>query len=168
MRGAIGWAYMTDWHFIDAFFLPFEVKHPVPVFRAGSYPVNMWLVGSYSDIIFNFPFKPDSYFVTESQIASPEKTPIVADSHRSFIFPKAKDPMLPSDRNPGWGITGIGAPRHGKNSGKRLDTWPMNEPLPGSVNVVFFDGHSSQVPLHSLWNLSWHRDYRAPGVLRHQ
>jgi prepilin-type processing-associated H-X9-DG protein len=37
--------------------------------------------------------------------------------------------------------------------------WPPNRPLPGAVNVAFFDGHGETVKLPRLWQLYWHRDY---------
>ena len=40
---------------------------------------------------------------------------------------------------------------------------PPNVPLPGGINVAFFDGHQELVALDKLWKLEWHRNYKAPG-----
>ena len=37
-----------------------------------------------------------------------------------------------------------------------------NQPLPGAVNVAFFDGHGETVKLDNLWQLYWHADYKPP------
>ena len=42
--------------------------------------------------------------------------------------------------------------------------WPPNKPLPGAVNVSFFDGHAQPVKLDGLWQLYWHRDYQPPAT----
>ena len=53
-------------------------------------------------------------------------------------------------------------PRHGSPSDKVSTNHPPNLPLPGAINVAFFDGHVEQVKLDRLWQLTWHRDYRPP------
>ena len=40
--------------------------------------------------------------------------------------------------------------------------WVHPEPLPGAVNVSFFDGHGELIKLDCLWQLYWHKDYRPP------
>ena len=39
--------------------------------------------------------------------------------------------------------------------------WPADQPLPGAVNVAFFDGHGELVKLARLWQLYWHVDLAA-------
>ena len=34
--------------------------------------------------------------------------------------------------------------------------------LPGGVNVAFGDNHVELVKLEKLWNLTWHRTWKAP------
>jgi prepilin-type processing-associated H-X9-DG protein len=36
--------------------------------------------------------------------------------------------------------------------------------LPGSINMVFADGHAELVKLDKLWSYYWHRDYQPPVV----
>jgi prepilin-type processing-associated H-X9-DG protein len=33
--------------------------------------------------------------------------------------------------------------------------WPAGVPLPGAINVAFYDSHVELVPLQSLWSLYW-------------
>jgi prepilin-type N-terminal cleavage/methylation domain-containing protein/prepilin-type processing-associated H-X9-DG protein len=57
----------------------------------------------------------------------------------------------------------INIPRHGSRvRGEALTNWPENKPLPGAINLAFFDGHVSQVRLDKLWFLNWSTEYRIP------
>jgi prepilin-type processing-associated H-X9-DG protein len=40
--------------------------------------------------------------------------------------------------------------------------WPADKPLPGAVNVSFFDGHGELMKLDRLWQLYWHKDWQPP------
>ena len=44
----------------------------------------------------------------------------------------------------------VAIPRHG-NRPNPVPTEPADRPLPGAVNVSFFDGHSELVKLDRLW-----------------
>jgi prepilin-type processing-associated H-X9-DG protein len=54
-------------------------------------------------------------------------------------------------------------PRHGSRPNPVPTYWPPEQPLPGAVNVAFFDGHGELVKLDRLWQLYWHKDYQPPG-----
>jgi prepilin-type processing-associated H-X9-DG protein len=60
-------------------------------------------------------------------------------------------------------------PRHGSRPSPVPTDWPADQPLPGAVNVSFFDGHGELVKLDRLWRLYWHKDYvppaKRPGLL---
>jgi prepilin-type processing-associated H-X9-DG protein len=53
-------------------------------------------------------------------------------------------------------------PRHGSRPARIPTFHPRQAPLPGAINVSFYDGHVEQVKLDRLWQLSWHKDYVAP------
>jgi prepilin-type processing-associated H-X9-DG protein len=53
-------------------------------------------------------------------------------------------------------------PRHGSRPNPVPTQWPQTLPLPGAVNVSFFDGHGELVKLDRLWQLYWHPDYQPP------
>ncbi|MBU6401018.1 MAG: hypothetical protein KGS61_11915 [Verrucomicrobia bacterium] len=53
-------------------------------------------------------------------------------------------------------------PRHGSRPNPVPTDWPIVQPLPGAVNVSFFDGHGELVKLDRLWQLDWHKDYQPP------
>jgi prepilin-type processing-associated H-X9-DG protein len=60
------------------------------------------------------------------------------------------------------GMGNMTIPRHGNRPRPVPSLWPSTAPLPGAVNVAFFDGHAQAVKLDDLWQLSWHAGYIAP------
>jgi prepilin-type processing-associated H-X9-DG protein len=56
----------------------------------------------------------------------------------------------------------VAFPRHGSRPNRMPTSWPANRPLPGAVNVAFFDGHGEAVKLDRLWQLYWHVGYQPP------
>jgi prepilin-type processing-associated H-X9-DG protein len=52
-------------------------------------------------------------------------------------------------------------PRHGY-TGRVATNHSPKARLPGAINVVFYDGHVEGVKLERLWQLYWHKDYKAP------
>ncbi len=144
--------------------------------RSGSYAVNMWTIGdSWTDptTIVIIPGhripSEDKFFARQSNIETPSATPFTADGTWYATFPEAGDrPNRGSGDSPkvrnwvlGGGMENVAIPRHGKNAGRSLNTWPKEQQLPGANNVAFIDGHAEQVPLERLWQLTWHRSYRA-------
>jgi prepilin-type N-terminal cleavage/methylation domain-containing protein/prepilin-type processing-associated H-X9-DG protein len=142
----------------------------VPKWRAGSYTFNGWLTGGG----LNYPPSPGGIqsspplFENEGQIAQPALTPILSDGTSVLSFPSANDDP-PYDLVRGENISLsqvmmslIAFPRHGRRGTSFPKQWPSDLPLPGAINVAFFDGHQSLVPLDDLWKLQWHLGYNAP------
>jgi prepilin-type processing-associated H-X9-DG protein len=98
----------------------------------------------------------------------PAETPVLADGANLMVWPRADDrPPTSYD----WGgsewswhdnMAAVALPRHGGRPNAVPTEWPPDKPLPGAVNVSFFDGHSALVKLDRLWNLDWHKDYQPP------
>jgi prepilin-type processing-associated H-X9-DG protein len=38
-----------------------------------------------------------------------------------------------------------------------------DKPLPGAINLVFYDGHASLTPNEMLWEYHWHKNWKNPG-----
>ncbi len=145
--------------------------------RASSYTVNWWLV--LGAVTRKHPgtqavyggSSPASAFMSESQIAKPASTPVLADGVAQLASPAASD-SPPSDlflgvpRHQNSGLSGmmciVAVPRHGRRPQTVPRNWPASQPLPGAVNAVMFDGHVELVKLEDLWQLYWHRNYKPP------
>ena len=97
----------------------------------GSYGMNCWFEG------IRFLDAGTEYFRSESEIAHPRLTPILADSTWEFVFPLASDlppkDLIPIERDP-WkfGSTFKGEmgfltiPRHGSRAAPK--NWPQDQP----------------------------------------
>ena len=146
-----------------------------PRIATGSYGANWWLLhADLPDGAFNvFPYMSavPEWFTTESQVVQPMATPVLADGVWPFVNPTARDTRDATDlADPtGWVFMGywgdmfaMTIPRHGTRPSPVPRQWPSDRPLPGAVNVAFFDGHSELVKLDRLWQLYWHREYQPP------
>lgn len=112
---------------------------------------------------------PQVSFWNQSEITQPQLTPVLADCLESITGPSADD--LPS-RNlycVDWRVNMnrgqmalFTIPRHGNRPNPLPTYWPEDQPLPGAVNVSFFDGHGEVVKLDRLWQLYWHKNYQPP------
>ena len=119
----------------------------------GSYGVNQWIGND----------QPNG-FLSENAVAHPSSTPLFADSIILRGLPVNETDLPATDLANGDynGIALFTLPRHGARPNKISNQHPRNEKLPGAINVGFFDGSVSQVPLEKLWQLSWHRNWVAP------
>ncbi len=130
-----------------------------------SYGWNVYF-GNKSIVVDENCFPSALDFAIENDIAQPALTPIAADSVRPALYPTASD-LPPTNLVTGCEPLGssmamICIPRHGSRPNPVPTFWPTNMPLPGAVNVSFFDGHGELVRLDGLWQLHWHRDYQPP------
>ncbi len=130
----------------------------------GSYAGNLWLfVAGKPDLSpEHFP----KHFKSQSEIVKPAFTPVLGDAVAPWAAPYASD-LPPTDlvlpyENGYLAMASLTIPRHGSRPGPAPTYWPRNKPLPGAVNVAFFDGHGELVRLDRLWQLYWHRDYQPP------
>jgi prepilin-type N-terminal cleavage/methylation domain-containing protein/prepilin-type processing-associated H-X9-DG protein len=143
-----------------------------PQHRAGSYTRNNWLTANWV-WTEEEPALKDHYFRRESDLDRPSNTPVFADGinllmilQQQYWGPLADDPP-PSNLQSGFGANGLGMhlftiPRHGSHPSKIPTAHPANRPLPGAINVSFYDGHVETVKLDRLWRLNWHKNYQPP------
>jgi prepilin-type processing-associated H-X9-DG protein len=107
----------------------------------------------------------------DDQVDHAAQVPVLADGMRAWTRPwpsdiPAKDlytgydDVNPSGFGPGMGAITI--PRHGRRPSPVPRNWPKSQPLPGAVNVGFFDGHAQAVKLDLLWQLYWGPYYIPP------
>jgi prepilin-type N-terminal cleavage/methylation domain-containing protein/prepilin-type processing-associated H-X9-DG protein len=138
--------------------------------RAGSYGVNRWLYAWWSseagyweseDVLRRF-------YRTDGEVSHPSATPVLADAASAMMWPTADDrPPARLDWNgssflPHDDMASVALPRHHSRCQPPPTEWPSDKPLPGAVNISFFDGHGELVKLDRLWQLYWHKDYQPP------
>ena len=109
--------------------------------------------------------EPGSQFDSEDQIRDPAITPVVSDGVDWWATPYQLD-RPPKYLEDGSGVSGamrnVCIPRHGKRPARIPSPFPKGDPLPGAVNIAFYDGHVGLIPLPRLWHLNWHRDWELP------
>jgi prepilin-type N-terminal cleavage/methylation domain-containing protein/prepilin-type processing-associated H-X9-DG protein len=162
------------WEYGSTFPPPNPVSNP----RAGSYAVNSYLVEGprargYSEpwlLYLSYPSYRDLYFFLETQIALPSSTPLFADGIQWLVSPSEGDPpppdlqanyfehSIPAFPPDMWSVA---IPRHGNRPNVLTRCWPQDQPLPGAVNVAFFDGHVTLTKLDLLWQLNWHHTWKS-------
>lgn len=54
--------------------------------------------------------------------------------------------------------------RHAAGREAAVTNFNPKDRLPGGVNVAFADNHVELARLENLWNLTWHKNWRAPAV----
>jgi prepilin-type N-terminal cleavage/methylation domain-containing protein len=159
-RSAWQWTNWPDLWVKDPILL--DRAHLQPLFRTGSYGFNQWVLWS---VFPDLPTWGARYFRSQDQIDTPQLTPLLSDAVDFFGFPFPTDGK-PTNLEGDW--IGVGQmnifciSRHGRFPNSGLKNWPANRPLPGAVNVAFWDMHVEQVPLKRLWQLNWHRNWQAP------
>jgi prepilin-type N-terminal cleavage/methylation domain-containing protein/prepilin-type processing-associated H-X9-DG protein len=148
--------------------------------RAGSYGMNGWAQGGWAwDRVGTIDLRDprrDLSFQREEQVTDPSFTPLFGDAVGGFwgglgwgeLAPMETD-LPPTNLEFAWdtlfiegGMRLFAIPRHGSRPATLSTNYPASKPLPGAINMAFWDGHVEQVRLDRLWKLSWHRNYKAP------
>lgn len=159
--------FAADWNnVVGAFFWDWAgVKSPVE--RESGYGMNLWLTGSWrriGDVIERRFGGGSRFFRTEGEMEYPSLIPLVSDAQVWGAFPLAADSksynLRGGDDLPIGELASIALPRHGSTA-IRVNL-SRGAPLPGAVNVAFFDGHVELVKLDRLWQLYWHKGYEPP------
>jgi prepilin-type N-terminal cleavage/methylation domain-containing protein/prepilin-type processing-associated H-X9-DG protein len=148
-----------------------DVSLPDTARKYGQRPYR-WHIGSYAQnswILTDIQFAAAGTLRNETAIQQPSLTPFFADSAIHTVWPETNNappanlvaPWIDNLRG-GSSMAMEAIPRHGNRPRPVPATWPANQPLPGAVNVSFFDGHIGPVKLDDLWRLHWHKDYVPP------
>lgn len=133
------------------------------------------------DAEYHVPDDPaGSYFVKDSNIKYPATTPVLGDGNWADCWPNNSPTLVDETSTPQGGdlcnlhdgdqkIYPDGLPgncpigryliaRHGSaapSSAPRAIPAPCQQPLPGSINLGFADGHAESVRLFNLWTFTW-------------
>ena len=133
---------------------------------SGSYGMNSWL---YTWEGANQWFSDKSlYFLKDTAITTPSKTPFFMDAVWPDLWPDAKSHAA---LNLFTGDVGLDGGRMGRCTiARHLTSGPKAAPrnvpsgqkLPGGIAMSFADSHVEMVRLENLWQQYWHRGYQPP------
>jgi len=130
-----------------------------PNLNYGSYGMNGWL---YS----NHPYENQAlYFRKEVNIRQPVQTPVFFDAAYLDTWIEVSSTITPNldlmlgtpDDVPKTKMDRIMVARHPLKRG----TAKFNQPIPGSIDMVFADGHAQAVKLQDIKTLTWHKGWTA-------
>jgi len=133
---------------------------------SGSYGMNSWLY-TFEGASQWFPQK-ELYFLKDTAITSPSKTPFFMDAVWPDLWPDAKSHparnLYLGDVDMDGGRMGrCTIARHLNGSPKAAPrSVPPKQKLTGGIVVGFADAHAEVVRLENLWQLYWHRGYEPP------
>jgi prepilin-type N-terminal cleavage/methylation domain-containing protein/prepilin-type processing-associated H-X9-DG protein len=142
------------------------VANPDPT-NMGSYAINGWLYnmqGANPPTQFVADSPPGSYFHKDTSIRYPSSTPEFVDAVWPDMWPLMNDtPANPCNLYLGVGNIGGAGPimraciaRHGSMpAASAPQTFPVNQPFPGRVNIGLADGHVETSKLDALWTYNW-------------
>jgi prepilin-type N-terminal cleavage/methylation domain-containing protein/prepilin-type processing-associated H-X9-DG protein len=131
---------------------------------SASYTMNNWAFETD-------PRAAKAFYLRDSDVIHVDRTPVLADGVFVFVDPFSNSPPatdLYMGRTPDlalnacMAIGSMNIPRHQKRPSSIPRNWPTNLPMPGSVNVAFFDGHAQPIKLDDLWQLYWNTFYVPP------
>ena len=134
-----------------------------PNFEAyGSYAIN----AAFEDNVRVGSPTPATDFVRDTNVTRPAQTPLFADCIWMNVGP-GPTPSAPS-RNLYSGFDDLKfgrltIARHGgASAGSAPRNVPIGQNMPGAINIAFFDGHTTSVPLMDLAKLYWCKGYVVP------
>jgi prepilin-type N-terminal cleavage/methylation domain-containing protein/prepilin-type processing-associated H-X9-DG protein len=131
---------------------------------SGSYAMNKWL--SPTAGMANSTAHPDKLITKDTSLQKPDLTPLFMDSIWINLCPMESDAPARNLYDPGAsneGMPRICIARHGGSAASNAPrTASVGQPLPGSINMGFTDGHAETAKLEKLWLYYWHLDWQLP------
>jgi hypothetical protein len=139
----------------------------------GSYGQNGWLTDfitfqqpAFDGNLLGGSLHPQFMFARLSSVQEPSQTPLFFDQNYFLTIPLESDQPA-SDLYTGqppytYARDGMGCCtilRHGGPTAGSSVPWQSGQPLPGSINMCFTDGHGELVKLPNLWNYYWHLNW---------
>ena len=145
--------------------------HPAKTYT-GSYAINGWLYNLTSSQTDYSGRGPAYYFGKEARVQNASQTPFFMDCEWVDLWAWETDPPYPDLYDAG-GTSNppmIGRcvmPRHGwKTPAGAPRNFPINQVLPGAINLGMVDGHAETAKLQTLWHYYWHYNWNVTIVNR--
>ncbi len=133
------------------------------VTNVGSYAWNGWLYsGTYS--VSDLLGLPNSWeFNKASAITQPANTPVLADAIWTDGWPTETEGPAADlyNGNAGLDMGRFTIARHGSRAPGPLSI-SSSTSIPGSDNILFYEGHVASTKLSQYWTLDWHAGWTQP------
>ncbi len=138
----------------------------------GSYAYNGWLYSSPNLFTIGpadlLGASPSWQYEVESSVLMPTTVPVLADSVTWDSFPiesqgPAKD-LYSGNASVGKDMGRYTIARHGGHTPGRMSI-STSVGIPGSINILFYDGHAATTKLSDLWTLNWHAGWTLPATI---
>ena len=134
----------------------------------GSYALNGWFYsGDWPNGAGLFPLVRNA-FRLDTDVRHSSESPIFCDSMWVDAWPQERDRpasnLALGNAGENAGMSRITLARHKYPAGNQ--SLPAikyrDKPLPGAINLVFYDGHASLIPNERLWDYQWHKNWKNP------
>ena len=138
----------------------------------GSYGFNGWLYSSPN--LFSIGpadlmgASPSWQYKSDSSVSMPTSVPLLADAITWDSFPfessgPSKD-LYNGNATVGKDMGRFTIARHGGRAPGPLSI-SSSVGIPGSINILFYDGHVATTRLSDLWTLNWHAGWTPPTTI---
>lgn len=145
--------------------------HPAKTYT-GSYAINGWLYNLGVNDTDYGGHGLQYYFRKESKIQNTSQTPFFMDCEWVDVWPWETDQPNTDLYNAGGTanpptIGRVAMPRHGwKSPASAPRNFPVNQTLPGAIEIGLVDGHAENAKLQTLWRYYWHLNWNMAIVNR--
>jgi prepilin-type N-terminal cleavage/methylation domain-containing protein len=146
-----------------------STRHP-PDRLSGSYAFNHFLVRLSSGAETNGlipPYSQPNWFFGKTLPKYPSETPAFADAVSPLMSASAVEPpphnLYSPQASGGLEFYSMIIARHGRRPAAAAPRFAdISKPLPGIIDMVFFDGHVEKAHLENLWIYYWHAKWEIP------
>jgi len=129
----------------------------------GSYTLNGWLYSDNTTPYFNDtdPTYGPMYYSSFTSISHPTLTPVFTDGVWPDAWPQISDPIPTGAMAPGFGqlngeVARVLLARHPLLVNATI---AQNQPLPGSDNMSYVDGHAGVIRMQDIKTVYWSQGY---------
>ncbi len=134
-----------------------------------SYALNGWFYAGGWEDYPNIAEDTGLAFKKESMVRQPTRSPLFSDSIWVDGWPHETDKPWPNLQtgkisSSAGSMARLMIARHGKRPNPVPTAFNVANPLPGAINISFFDGHAATTRLENLWTLYWHNQWVPPAT----
>ncbi len=148
---------------------PWSWTAPSGTNSIASYALNGWFYAGGWENYPNIVEDSSLAFKKDSMVRQPSRSPVFSDSVWVDGWPHETDRpwanLQTGKINASAGsMARLTIPRHGSRPNPVPTAFDTANPLPGAINIAFYDGRASSTRLEDLWTLYWHNQWQPPAT----